>query len=199
MAKRSNHYEAAFEEYLRARQIPYIAVDEAKRARLGGATLKSLDFIVSPAVGPSWLVDVKGRQFPSGNRQKQYWRNWSTRDDLRGLTGWQQLLGRNFQGLFVFAYQIVQDRSPVAQEHLFAFRDRWYGFVGITLSDYGRMARPLSAAWDTLSMPASSFRAAASAVDEFFFPAVPPKENEHFDRVDSLESGRHLARLAQTG
>jgi len=35
MAKRSNHYEAAFEEYLRQRQIPYVAVDEKKRALLG--------------------------------------------------------------------------------------------------------------------------------------------------------------------
>ena len=31
MAQRSVHYEAAFERYLRARKIPYIAVDEAKK------------------------------------------------------------------------------------------------------------------------------------------------------------------------
>ena len=30
MAKRDNHYEAAFEEFLRAREIPYVAVDESK-------------------------------------------------------------------------------------------------------------------------------------------------------------------------
>ena len=33
MAKRDNHYEAAFEAYLRARQVPYVAVDETKRSR----------------------------------------------------------------------------------------------------------------------------------------------------------------------
>jgi hypothetical protein len=46
MANRDNHYEAAFEQYLRERGIPYVAVDEAKRSVLSnGASIKSLDFI----------------------------------------------------------------------------------------------------------------------------------------------------------
>ena len=65
MANRDNHYEAAFEEFLRVKQIPYVAVDETKRALLGDASLKSLDFIVSTALGVSWLVDVKGTAVPS--------------------------------------------------------------------------------------------------------------------------------------
>ena len=45
MANRDNHYEAAFEEYLRSRGVPYVAVDEAKRSVLSnGASIKSLDF-----------------------------------------------------------------------------------------------------------------------------------------------------------
>ena len=90
MANRDNHYEAAFEEYLRSKGVPYVAVDEAKRSLLSdGASIKSLDFIVSGKanvsswpVSVSWLIDVKGRRFPSGDVQKQYWKNWSTRDDL---------------------------------------------------------------------------------------------------------------------
>ena len=34
MANRDNHYEAAFEAYLRSRGVPYIAVDEARRSLL---------------------------------------------------------------------------------------------------------------------------------------------------------------------
>ena len=81
MANRDNHYEAAFEEYLRSRGVPYVAVDEAKRSVLSdGASIKSLDFIVSsPGLASgcpiSWLVDVKGRKFPSGDIQKQYWKD----------------------------------------------------------------------------------------------------------------------------
>ena len=91
MANRDNHYEAAFEEYLRARQVPYVAVDEARRSLLADSSIKSLDYIVSSPAG-SWLVDVKGRRFPSGE-QKQYWKNWSTRDDLVSLSQWERLFG----------------------------------------------------------------------------------------------------------
>lgn len=84
MAKRDNHYEAAFEAWLRGLRVPYVAVDEAHRVARGAKTLKSLDFLVSPpaenGTGVKWLVDVKGRQFPTAGRQ--FWRNWSTRDEL---------------------------------------------------------------------------------------------------------------------
>jgi hypothetical protein len=78
MANRDNHYEAAFEEYLRYRCVPYVAVDEAKRSLLAnGESIKSLDFIVSSPGEITWLVDVKGRRFPSGEDQKQYWKCFS--------------------------------------------------------------------------------------------------------------------------
>lgn len=209
MVKRANHYEAAFEAYLRAERLPYVAVDEAKRSRFSDGSLKSLDFIVSrdetrsliahgceelpiryddPAVGDgamgeqaagdgeatappdrptSWLVDVKGRRFPSGT-QRQYWKNWSTRDDLVSLTRWQQLFGQSSAALFVFAYNVCGDRSPLPAEQLFEFRGHWYGFVGIELSQYVRWARPISEAWGTLAMPSKVFRELAAPLDRFF-------------------------------
>ena len=48
LANRDNHYEAAFEAFLRARRLPYVAVDEARRSLVADGSLKSLDFIVSP-------------------------------------------------------------------------------------------------------------------------------------------------------
>ena len=63
---RSNHYEAAFEAYLRARRLGYVAVDEAHRSTLDDEPVKSLDFIVHGADGSKLLVDVKGRRFPTG-------------------------------------------------------------------------------------------------------------------------------------
>ena len=111
MANRENHYEAAFEAYLRSRQVPYVAVDEAKRSCAAEGSLKSLDFIVSPPGALSWLVDVKGRRFPSGD-QKQYWKNWSTRDDLRSLAAWQEYFGADFCPMLVFAYQPSTGSAP---------------------------------------------------------------------------------------
>ena len=62
MADRTVHYEAAFEAFLRDRGIPYVAVDEAKKALFSTAKLKSFDFVVYSKNGPNLLIDVKGRQ-----------------------------------------------------------------------------------------------------------------------------------------
>ncbi|MCG8584809.1 MAG: HYExAFE family protein [Pirellulales bacterium] len=165
MANRDNHYEAAFEEYLRVLEVPYVAVDEAKRSLLSGGSLKSLDFIVSPEAGSgSWLVDVKGRKFPSGEQQ-MYWKNWSTRDDLRSLARWQELFGSGFESVLVFAYDVVGDRSPLAEEMLFEYRDRLYGFVAIRLAHYAAHAALISPKWDTVAMPTVRFRELAVPMD----------------------------------
>lgn len=169
MANRDNHYEAAFEAWLRDRSLPYVAVDEARRSLFEGGSIKSLDFIVSPPGegAHSWLVDVKGRKFPGGEG-KQYWKNWSTRDDLVSLARWERWFGPRFGSLLVFAYNIVGDRSPLPAERLFEFRGRLYGFVGVALSDYATHARPISVRWDTLAMSAAHFRKLAAPVEDFF-------------------------------
>lgn len=166
MAKRDNHYEAAFEGYLRARRVAYVAVDEQRRSQIAGGSLKNVDFLVSPADGATLLVDVKGRRFPSGNHQKQYWRNWTTWDDLRSLARWQDQLGAGSLALFGFVYHVVADRSPVAPEQLFEHRGRLYAMLAVRAADYIRFARPLSAKWQTVSMPAALFRQAALPFDD---------------------------------
>jgi len=75
MAQRRHHYERAFEDYLRTRRIPYVAVDEARKALLpAGApltvrdaadapptALKSFDFVIY-GKGVNLLVEIKGRK-----------------------------------------------------------------------------------------------------------------------------------------
>jgi len=167
MANRDNHYEAAFEAYLRSRGVPYVAVDEAKRSLLSdGASIKSLDFIVSSPGKTSWLVDVKGRRFPSGDETTQYWKNWSTCDDLQSLAQWEELFGQGFCGLFVFAYDVLGDRAPLPEAQLFERRGSLYGFVGVRLSDYAAHARRISPSWDTVAMPTAEFRRLARPLEE---------------------------------
>ena len=55
MALRHNHYDAAFEGYLRARRIPYVSVDETRRSLLEQVSLKSMDFIVHSLAGENLL------------------------------------------------------------------------------------------------------------------------------------------------
>lgn len=166
MAKRDNHYEAAFEAYLRERRLAYVAVDEQRRSQLGAGSLKNVDFLVSPADGATLLVDVKGRRFPSGRSSPQYWRNWTTWDDLRSLARWQDRLGEGSLAVFGFVFHIVGERSPVPPERLFPFRGERYAMLAVRVADYIRFARPLSARWQTASMPAALFRQAATPFDE---------------------------------
>lgn len=176
MAKRDNPYELAFEEYLRMRRAPYVAVDEARRSLSPDRSLKSLDFVVSLPGGGAALVDVKGRGFPAGGG-RQYWRNWATDDDLNSLAGWETLFGPGFTAMFVFAYQVRGDRAPLPQERLFAFRNQLYGFVAIRLRDYLAHARRISPRWSTVSISARVFCQLATPMDDLLAPVECATKN----------------------
>jgi len=172
MAQRSVHYEAAFEDYLRAKGWPYVAVDEAKRAVFADAAIKSFDFLVYSGSGSNLLVDVKGRKFPdsgAGRRRgpSRAWENWITRQDVEGLVEWEKVFGEDFQALLVFAYwlQGPPQRAPFEEVHL--FHRRHYGFVGIWLGQYVAAARPRSAKWQTIAMPSAAFSRQARDIAGF--------------------------------
>ncbi len=167
MADRNNHYEAAFEAYLRTLRLPYVPSEENRRSLLAdGTTIKNFDFIVTVPGGLSWLVDVKGRRFPGGQKNHTYWKQWSMFDDLVGMDAWESLFGRGFQGMFLFAYHVVGSKSPVPSEKLFVFRRRIYAFIGIRFADYVAEAKLISPRWGTYSMPVRQFRQLARPFDE---------------------------------
>ena len=167
MADRNNHYEAAFEAYLRELRLPYVPSEENRRSLLAdGTTIKNFDFIVTVPDSDSWLVDVKGRRFPGGQKNRSYWKQWSIFDDLVGMQTWESLFGRNFQGLFVFAYQVIGNKSPVPPDKIFVFRKRLYAFIGIRFAEYASEVRLISPRWNTYSMPAKRFRQLARPFDE---------------------------------
>jgi len=162
MARRSIHYEAAFEDYLRSRGLPYVAVDETKKAIFANASVKSFDFLVYSSSGPNLLVDVKGRKFPDSaagrpRGSSRAWENWITRQDVEGLSQWQEVFGADFRAVLVFAYwlQGPPQRAPFDDVHIYAQRS--YGFVGIGLDTYVAASRPRSAKWQTITMPTAEF------------------------------------------
>jgi len=164
---RWNHYEKAFEAYLKEQKIPFMAMAERYRNPLDdGSTLKNLDFVISRSVGTSWLIDVKGRKFPGG-KQGGYWKQWTTRDDLIGLQHWETMFGERFSALFVFAYLICGNKSPLPEHQLFEYRNHLYGFIGISVADYLTEIRLLSPRWRTFAMPTERFRQLAKPFEEF--------------------------------
>jgi hypothetical protein len=172
MAHRNVHYEAAFEDYLRCKGWPYVAVDEAKKAVFAGASIKSFDFLVYSESGPNLLIDVKGRKFPdlSPARRRgslRAWENWVTREDIEGLTEWQAVFGPDFAGLFVFAYWLQGPPQTAPFEDVHLFRRKHYAYAAVPLGDYRSLARPRSAKWQTLSVASAEFQRLCRDVASF--------------------------------
>lgn len=159
MALRHNHYDAAFEAYLRQERTPHVVVDESRRALLQNVSLKSMDFIVTSRRGKNLLVDVKGRRFPSGGERGTHtWENWATEDDLSSLARWQGVFGDGFRSVLVFAYDIVEPRFLPRFHDRFEFRDRQYAFFGVWVDEYQTAMRTRSASWSTVTLPGAEFR-----------------------------------------
>ena len=163
MAQRRFHYDAAFEYYLRARQIPYVAVDEARRALSAAgsdatapAKLKSFDFVVYSEKADNLLVDVKGRKH-SGKTGKSY-QNWVTRDDVDSLAKWGELFGSGFDAVFAFLFWCDDQPEDALFNDLFEYNDRWYVVLAIRLSDYVPHVKQRSVKWDTGAIPADVFQ-----------------------------------------
>jgi hypothetical protein len=167
---RSNHYEAALEAYLQWHRVCYVAVDETKRAALGETDLKSLDFIVFGANGPGYLVDVKGRQFPAGpsGRPRRVWECWSTHEDISGLRRWADRFGPGYEGLLVFAYQILPEVDLWdGSEDIWEWHGRRYSFRAVRVSEYRPHMRVRSPRWGTVDLPSPVFRGLVRPFHEF--------------------------------
>lgn len=171
MAQRRFHYDQAFERYLRGRGIPYVAVDEARRAISGGgggggpdpAKLKNFDFVVYSRSGSNLLVDVKGRRHFRPNHCLE---NWVTDHDIESLSCWESLFGQGFTAAFVFLYWCDALPPGVLFHDTFESNDRWYSVLAVTLADYRTHIRPRSASWGTVSVPAQTFQTLARPMYE---------------------------------
>ncbi|MEZ6046397.1 MAG: HYExAFE family protein [Planctomycetaceae bacterium] len=173
MVLRENHYELAFEEYLRAATIPYVAVDESRRALLSNVSLKSMDFIVYGSGSENLLIDIKGRQFPTGFSEENQnsghkWVNWATNDDVLSLLQWEQVFGDNFSACFVFAYEVLSPRWYGELHDLFVFKERVYSFYLVPVRDFYVEMKRLSTSWDTYSLPAAVYRRLATPFRDHF-------------------------------
>lgn len=171
MCQRRFHYDHAFEQYLRQHAIPYVAVDEARRALcsrpvagLGDVSLKSFDFVVYGSARGNWLIDVKGRKHTG--RSARSFDNWVTRGDVESLAQWERLFGKGFRGAFVFLYWCGAVAPESLFQEVFTCDSRWYALLAVTLEDYRRHLRPRSARWQTVHIPAAAFKSVTQPLRE---------------------------------
>lgn len=177
MAQRHHHYEQAFETYLRSRRVPYVAVDEAKKALVPdgqpmlvqssmngepSAALKSFDFVVY-GQGSNLLIEVKGRRIArrtaaSGSpAPRSRLETWVTLDDVTSLEAWGRLFGPQFTPAFVFVYWCDEQPPDALFEEIFEHRGRWYALRAITLAEYRGSMRVRSLRWRTVHLPSVAF------------------------------------------
>ncbi len=175
MLGKGRHYERAFESLLRALNLPYLKVDDARRALLPsgaslepypGRSLKSFDYMVYSE--RSLLVEVKGRKGAcarSGRARPLRFENWTTRDDLASLLTWEELFGEGFAAVVAFVYAFeeppaLDGRRVVEQDGL------WFAVLAARACVYQRHARTRSPRWGTVSVPAARFREISVEIDQ---------------------------------
>lgn len=187
VAQRRHHYEKAFEDYLRTRRIPYVAVDEAKKALLpegavltpeaGGEedpkAIKSFDFVLY-GQGSNLLVEVKGRRLAPAKRRKPRegtsslleaprrpsrgrLDSWVTLDDIASLKRWESLFGAEFAAALVFVYWCDAQPPDALFEEIFENRGRWYAIRAVLLADYAGAMKTRSPRWRTVHVPGAIF------------------------------------------
>lgn len=165
---RHHHYEVAFEAWLRAQRIAYVAVDETRRALLQEGTLKSPDFLVEAAGVGKLIVDVKGRQYPARGQGQQA-ENWALQDDITSLLGWQTRFGTGFVGVLAFAYDLQPGQRGMCAD--FSWRGHDYAFFGVRVDEFQAAMRVRSRAWETVWLPAAEYRRVRFPLRELFTTA----------------------------
>ncbi len=191
MAIRSNHYEAAFEAYIRGLRVPCVAVDEARRAIFGEDGLKNPDFLLYPRFATNLVVEVKGKRGKNA-RGRRDWENWVTTDDLDGLVRWQAMFGPGFRSLLAFVYAESPQAFPLPRDSgAFEFRGLEYRFWGVGLDDYVAHLRSRGPAWKAVAMARAAFRRRVRPLHEWLPMAAtaprkpkPVKETERCGRTD---------------
>lgn len=206
MAQRRHHYERAFEAYLRERRIPYVAVNEARKALLPpktqlrldnpgepSAALKSFDFVVY-GENTNLLIEIKGRKVPArknpGSTAARL-ESWVTLDDVASLRSWERLFGPGYEGAFVFVYH-CEDQPPDGLFQEVIERDgRWYALRAIALDEYETSMKTRSPRWRTVDLPKEAF---ARLSRPFSAPGAPTG-----DAGSVRDPGAELPALAPIG
>ena len=162
-----NHYERAFEHWLKDNRIEYVTEYQHERATIGDVDVKSFDFLLYPHSRPI-IVEVKGRTFKGTSLTKMGgFECWVTAEDVDGLLTWQKTLGEGYRAIFVFAYKMENVDVDFNGRDAFDFDANKYLFLCVTLEDYRKYMKRRSPKWRTITLPADKFRQCAVQLREF--------------------------------
>lgn len=164
------HYERAFETWLRDRKIPYLSVEQLRRSSDREGPIKNFDFLVHCG-SRHYIVDVKGRRFPQTSRGREtWWENWIHYGDLEGLFAWEKHFGEGYEGLLVYCYWLQLPACDESVTRTASVDGRDYLIVAIEAKRFAENCRKRSAKWQALSIPAKTFTSLIRPIDRFFTP-----------------------------
>jgi len=161
------HYERAFEEWLRRGRVPFVPVEQVRRSPGREGPIKSFDFLVH-AGERHYIVDVKGKCFPEVSRGREvYWENWIHFSDLEGLFAWEGHFGEGYTGLLVYCYwlQLPAGGPAVARTITTGVRD--YLIVAIPARTFAENCRRRSTRWQAVHVPVRRFTSLVKPVEHF--------------------------------
>jgi len=169
----SNHYEKAFESWLKDNGIQYLLVDQQKRTAFSKSKIKSFDFLFYSPDRRAYLAEIKGRNF-SGKTFTSFGTlpNWVTVDDVKGLENWAKIFGSRYQGLFVFVYNLENIDVDTDGREIYECRDKRYVFMAIALNDYQKGQTLRSEKWETVHLPAEFYKNCVINPDELILKKV---------------------------
>ncbi|MHC5074617.1 MAG: HYExAFE family protein [Planctomycetota bacterium] len=163
----ANHYERAFENWLKDNRIQYLTIDENKRAAFSHTKIKSFDFLICPPNQKIIIAEVKGRTFKGTTFENlKGFECWVTMDDVEGLSCWQQIYGSDYQAVFVFVYCIENVDIDFDGRQVFESDDYKYMFFALKLDEYQANMKLRSPKWRTVTLPAEKFRKYAIQMQE---------------------------------
>jgi hypothetical protein len=171
--KTDNHYEVAFEAYLRERGAATLPIVEARRSYLDDESVKSPDFVVVASTDARLVVDVKGRKFGGTlENPRRIWQNWCERDDVESLEHWAGHFGAGFRGVLAFVYHLAPEIAiaPFAPD-VFVHRDARYLVRGVEAAAYRLAMRTRSPRWQTVHLPTAAFRLIVKPFSQFLSPS----------------------------
>ncbi|MEN6385962.1 MAG: HYExAFE family protein [Phycisphaerales bacterium] len=154
-----NHYERAFASWLKDNGIQYLAIDQQKRTAFSRCKIKSFDFIFYTAGKKAIIAEVKGRKF-TGKTFISFGTlpNWVTDDDIEGIRKWIKIFQGQYEGIFVFAYDLTNIDVETDGREIFECSGKRYVFLAVKLADYMAGASLRSMKWKTLHLSAEYFR-----------------------------------------
>ena len=154
-----NHYERAFENWLRDNRIKYTAIDQSKRKAFGKASVKSFDYLLYPANRPTIIAEVKGRTFKGSSFENLAGLEcWVLAADVDGLYHWQRVFGWDCRAYFIFAYKVENIDVDFDGREVYDLGRERYVFFVVSLDDYRSAMKLRSPKWKTVTLAADKFR-----------------------------------------